>query len=284
MEAILRKLIPIFKLYNFQLVIAAYEKYASLRYKQIFNSEIEFRGSKFIIGKDVTLFPSVYQNTYEKCELDILLNNNFPKNLIFWDIGANVGLYSVLLAKKYPDGKVISFEPNLRLHSLLENNFALNEVSNYLIEGLALSNKSGLGEMHGEGTRPGAGRIKIKSNTSNPGDNFEIVVGDEYLESHPKLIPGLIKIDVEGHEPEVIKGIIGTLSRHKPTLTIEVFKNLWESDRARLWEETLWTLFEIYGVSVLITDGVSKKILDWSPNYLSGGMQTLIFGLDSVTN
>ena len=145
MEALLRYLIPIFKLYNFQFIIIAYEKYAAIRYSKKFESEVEFRGSKFIIGKDVTLFPSVYHNTYEKCELDILLSNHFPNNLVFWDIGANIGLYSVLFAKKYPRGKVISFEPNFTLHSLLENNFALNGLSNYLIEGVALSSKSGLG-------------------------------------------------------------------------------------------------------------------------------------------
>jgi FkbM family methyltransferase len=284
MEALLRKLIPKLKLYNFRFIVLAYEKYAVIRYRKKFESEIEFRGSKFIVGKDVTLFPSVYQNTYEKCELDILLSMYFPNNLVFWDIGANVGLYSVLFGKKYPDGKVISFEPNFALHSLLENNFALNGISNYLIEGIALSSKSGVGEMYAKDSRPGAGRIKEHLDTSNPGYNFEIVIADEYLQSHPKLVPGLIKIDVEGHEPEVIRGMIAILSLHKPTLTIEVFKNLWESDRGRLWEETFISLFEIYGESLLITDGVSKKILDWSPNYLSGGMQTLIFGLDNVTN
>ena len=138
--------------------------------------------------------------------------------------------------------------------------------------------------MYGKEFRPGAGKIKENSKTSSSRDNFEIVTGDEYLQSHPKVVPGLIKIDVEGHEPDVIKGITRILSLHKPTLTIEVFKNLWESDQGHLWEETLMYLFEIYGESLLITDGTSKKIFAWSPNYLSGGMQTLIFGLDNFTN
>jgi hypothetical protein len=60
----------------------------------------------------------------------------------------------------------------------------------------------------------------------------------------------------------------------------EVFKNLWESERGHLWDETLRFLFDVYGEATLITDGTSKVIAMWSSDYLTGGMQTLIFGLD----
>ena len=282
MEILLRKLIPKLKLYNFNVLIKTYEKYAGIRYKSKFNSEIKFRGSCFVIGKDVTLFPSVYHGTYEKTELDILLNKSFPKNFVFWDVGANIGLYSVILGKRLTSGQVISFEPNKNLHSLLVNNFALNNVSKYIIEGKALSNHSGQGVIFSENSRPGAGRIKVNSKTVKPVEQFEIVSGDEYLRLHPERIPGLIKIDVEGHEPEVIKGMSKILVTHKPALALEVFKNLWESERAFLWSEVLNFLFEVYGDSLLITDGSVKKITKWDPDFLTGGLQTLMFGIDKV--
>jgi len=278
MEALLRKLIPKLKLYNIRFIVVLYEKYAAIRYKKEFKKEIDFRGSKFIVGRDVTLFPSVYLGSYEKCELDILLGRTFPKDLVFWDIGANIGLYSILFGKKYPSGKIVSFEPNKQLHGLLASNFALNQVSNYRIEGVALSNDSGMGEMSIDDSRPGAGRIKQESRSSSSSETFQIISGEEYLKLNPELLPDLIKIDVEGHEPEVVRGISEILSSKKPTLTIEVFKNLWESDRGLLWEETLTFLFGVYKESILITDGNSRKITSWSTHYLSGGMQTLIFG------
>ena len=281
MENLLRRLIPKLKLYNFQFLINLYEKYAAIRYRNKFESEIEFRGCRFIIGKDVTLFPSVYLGTYEKRELDILQSEAFPENLVFWDIGANVGLYSVLFGKRFPSGKIVSFEPNRNLHSLLVNNFALNNISNFFIERKALFSHSGTGEMSSENSRPGAGRIRMESETAPIIDKFEITTGDEYIRQHPLLIPGFIKIDVEGHEPEVIKGMAQILSVHRPTLTIEVFKNLWESERSALWEETLIFLFQIYGESTLITDGHSSILRKWTPKYLTGGMQTLIFGLEN---
>ena len=283
MESLLRRLIPKLKLYNYRFLIKLYEKYAAIRYRNRFETEIDFRGSRFIIGKDVTLFPSVYLGTYEKRELDILQNTRFPEDLVFWDIGANVGLYSVLFGKRFPRGQIISFEPNSKLHSLLAKNLALNNVSNFLIEKKALSSHSGTGKILSENSRPGAGQIKLDIDTSATANKFEIITGDEYLREHPHLTPGLIKIDVEGHEPEVVKGITQILSAHRPILTIEVFKNLWESDRATLWEETLSFLFKVYGGSTLISDGHSRIMARWSPEHLTGGMQTLIFGLDSST-
>jgi len=89
MEVLLRKLIPRLSLYNYPFLIALYEKYAVVRYRKKFNQVIVFRGASFIIGKDVTLFPSVFLGSYESCELDILLNHDFPEDLVFWDIGAN---------------------------------------------------------------------------------------------------------------------------------------------------------------------------------------------------
>jgi hypothetical protein len=82
MEKILRKLIPKLKLYNSKTLIRIYEKYAKIRYRNLFNKVITFRGADFVIGEDVTLFPSVYLGTYEKSELDFLLTENLNENAV----------------------------------------------------------------------------------------------------------------------------------------------------------------------------------------------------------
>ena len=166
------------------------------------------------------------------------------------------------------------------LHPLLADNFALNNITNFLIERKGLSSHSGTGRMYSQNCRPGAGRIRLESDIAETINNFEITTGDQYMREHPLLIPGLIKIDVEGHEPEVVQGMAQVLSVHRPTLTIEVFQNIWESERGALWEETLTFLFQVYGESTLITDGHSRILTKWDPEHLTGGMQTLIFGLE----
>ena len=278
MEVLLRKLIPRLSLYNYPFLITLYEKYAAVRYRKKFNEVIVFRGANFIIGKDVTLFPSVFLGSYESCELDILLNHDFPDDLVFWDIGANVGLYSVLLASKYPNSRVVAFEPNMKVHSLLKKNLSLNKLSNIVIEEVALSKLIGKGKLLTQESRLGAGKLDLNPDKFESDMNLTVTTGKAFLKLHPELIPNLVKIDVEGHEPEVIQGMLEVIQEHKPTLTIELFLNLWTGDRHLLWEDTILNLFRIYESAILVSDGKPKEISVWSQNYLSGGMQTLIFG------
>lgn len=280
MEVLLRRLIPKLRLYNYPLIIKIYEKYALLRYWNKFNKKIEFRGALFVIGKDVTLFPSVYLGTYESCELDILLSQEFPEELVFWDIGANVGLYSVLFAKKYPNSQVVSFEPNMQIHSLLSENFEINKIKNARIVPAALSNQIGQGSLDLNTKRAGAARIASVEDSVVSSVSFPVTTGKDFLDTNPKLLPNLIKIDVEGHEPEVIDGIREILRTYKPALTLEVFKNLWVSERGGIWEGTIQSLFSIYGKALLVTDGEIRKIVKWDSDLLTGGMQTMIFGVN----
>ena len=278
MEKYLRKLIPKFALYNYPILVKSYEKYASIRYSRKFDQILEFRNSSFVIGKDITLFPSVFLGVYEEKELDVLLGLEFPEEMIFWDVGANVGIYSVLFGKKFPAGKVIAFEPNVSLHVLLTQNLDLNGVNNVRIESFALSNAKGVGQIEISKGRAGAGKIKSTLAEDYEDKSFPIITGDMYVKDFPEAIPSLIKIDVEGHEPEVIEGLSHVLRQYKPVLMIEVFGNLWDLNREEIWDQMLNELFNIYGHGVLVSDGQILKISEWNRRFLTGAMQTLIFG------
>ncbi len=278
MEKYLRKLIPKFALYNYPILVKSYEKYASIRYSRKFDQILEFRNSSLVIGKDITLFPSVFLGVYEEKELDVLLGLEFPEEMIFWDVGANVGIYSVLFGKKFPVGKVIAFEPNVSLHVLLTQNLDLNGVNNVRIENFALSNAIGVGQIEISNGRAGAGKIKSTLAEDYEDKSFPIITGDMYVKDFPEAIPSLIKIDVEGHEPEVIEGLSHVLRQYKPVLMIEVFGNLWDLNREEIWDQMLNDLFNIYGHGVLVSDGEILKISEWDRRFLTGAMQTLILG------
>jgi FkbM family methyltransferase len=278
LEKYLRKLIPKFALYNYPILVKSYEKYASIRYSRKFDQILEFRNSSLVIGKDITLFPSVFLGVYEEKELDVLLGLEFPEEMIFWDVGANVGIYSVLFGKKFPVGKVIAFEPNVSLHVLLTQNLDLNGVNNVRIENFALSNAIGVGQIEISNGRAGAGKIKSTLAEDYEDKSFPIITGDMYVKDFPEAIPSLIKIDVEGHEPEVIEGLSHVLRQYKPVLMIEVFGNLWDLNREEIWDQMLNDLFNIYGHGVLVSDGEILKISEWDRRFLTGAMQTLILG------
>ena len=68
--------------------------------------------------------------------------NNFDKTkkIIFWDIGANIGLYSIYAATKFKEIEVIAFEPSTSNTRVLSRNISLNKLTNKInIFQLALS-------------------------------------------------------------------------------------------------------------------------------------------------
>jgi len=142
--------------------------------------------------------------------------NELKHDDIFYDIGANTGLYTCF-ASKYCN-KVIAFEPYPPNISELEKNSETNG-DNILVLDVALSDSSEtVGFMQLEDISsdyptkgsPGFGRGSITKNKSD----FEVrsVRGDELIENGHIPNPNVVKIDVEGAEPLVLKGLEKGLS------------------------------------------------------------------------
>jgi len=123
---------------------------------------------------------------------------------VFYDIGANVGLYACFAAQKIRDGdSVIAFEPHPINLSRLRANIELNR-QNTQTSDCALTDASGTNMMKIANDRAGEGKHSL----SPKGGDLEVrterldsVIGTSY----PK--PDVMKIDVEGGELEVIRGM-----------------------------------------------------------------------------
>lgn len=70
--------------------------------------------------------------------LDSYVNN---KDKVFFDIGANIGIATIIMAKLNPESTIYSFEPNRKVFSMLLKNIELNNLSNVKAFNLAVSNK-----------------------------------------------------------------------------------------------------------------------------------------------
>lgn len=136
--------------------------------------------------------------------------------IIFWDIGANIGLYSIYAALKYKNIQVISFEPstsnlrilsrNISINNLEEkiniNQFPLSNVENkYLmfneskfIEGLSLHSFGEEKDFEGKNFNP-VNKYKIFGTSIN-----------FLLDSNILNVPNYIKIDVDGIEHLILEG------------------------------------------------------------------------------
>ena len=143
---------------------------------------------------------------------------------IFYDVGANVGFFSVLAGRIVGStGAVYAFEPVPQNALQVEKNACLNNLNNIEVVRIALSNHCGQSELllarhSGGAVLKGAG-IPPDFTESIA---VETISMDAVLEKKKLRSPNLVKIDVEGAELDVLKGMTGVLRKYGPKVIIEV--------------------------------------------------------------
>ncbi len=134
------------------------------------------------------------------------------------DIGANIGAHSLALAAIVgPMGRVVAFEPQRVIFQLLNANMALNGLHNVSTHQMALGST--------------AGHIKAPPLDYASEGNFgglsleNVAMGEEVPLSRLDALAlprcHFAKIDVEGMEIEVLKGMAETIKRHRPAMYVE---------------------------------------------------------------
>lgn len=163
------------------------------------------------------------------------------------DAGAFIGEHTKQLAKLVgPSGRVIAFEPQLRIYEELLVNLDLDGVTNVRAEFAALGDKLDRVSMGAaRDDNEGATAIGTRSDQNN---RVELRTLDSY--ALPKI--AFMKIDVEGFERQVLEGARQTIARDHPTMVIEV----WPEHRAAvlpLLDQLGYTTTAVTTVDVLAT-------------------------------
>jgi FkbM family methyltransferase len=128
----------------------------------------------------------------------------------FYDVGANIGVYSLMVASSQAEATVCAFEPHPYTYSLLRENIMLNRLDRQIITfQSALGSKNGLIKFT---DMPGSAVNKTVEDGYKQGKTIEVEIwqGDAIVH-RTNIMPDVIKIDVEGLENEVLHGFIGTL-------------------------------------------------------------------------
>lgn len=143
----------------------------------------------------------------EQRVIELLLSSVRPGDTIF-DVGANVGLYTVLLAKKTGErGRVIAFEPEERTYEHLRGNLALNGLVNAQCFRMALGDHSGEAQLYSSQVIGNCSLLKQPGEAGGPVVAVQVVEGDRLVDAEKLPLPRIIKIDVEGYEHSVIQGL-----------------------------------------------------------------------------
>jgi FkbM family methyltransferase len=177
--------------------------------------EVSCHGSLLLLpGRDVTILPSLMNNTYEVLELELLEFLLHPGMTVV-DVGANVGIHTSLAARSVaPNGTVYGFEPVPENFEILVRNLARNQLTNVVLEQLAIGNEVGRSTIYLEDHSIGTHSL-LKSAHSNPAQSLSVPVTtlDSYFGNEMPEVVNLLKIDVEGYEPNVLMGATSLLGR-----------------------------------------------------------------------
>lgn len=133
------------------------------------------------------------------------------------DVGANKGTYSYFLARLAR--QVYAFEPNPKMFAVLGRTAARNVIA----LPLALSDRSGAATLRVPYGRKGVSNQGSSLSAAKPMEHFiPLAVERRRLDDLGFVDIGFIKIDVEGHEREVLQGAAQIIERDRPTLLIEI--------------------------------------------------------------
>jgi FkbM family methyltransferase len=203
------------------------------------------------------------RSRFESHELEFILEILEP-GMTFFDIGANVGLYSLAASRKVASGKVFSFEPCEWTYQRLLRNVELNGLRNVLAIRTALGEFSGDAVMQvnargkdGLNTlgRPGHPDCEVTGNEIVP-----IVTLDEFLQNSKVSTVDVMKVDVEGAELSLFRGARNLLEQSAAPVIL--YESDWMLTRGFDYHpvETMWLLQE-FGYSFFVIDPSTGKIL-----------------------
>lgn len=134
------------------------------------------------------------------------------------DIGSNIGNHALFFSRYYQ--RVYGFEPNRKTFQLLKYNASL--VNNVECFNIGLSSHDGKAVLAIDPANVGASRVASAPASGDTNERQEIELMKLDSLSHIIANPiGLIKIDVEGHELEVLKGGKETIDKYKPLILFE---------------------------------------------------------------
>lgn len=170
------------------------------------------------------------------------LRKNLTKSSVCVDIGAHKGGYLFWMQKSIKEkGKIFAFEPQVLLYHGLKQIVSLLKYKNVTVENLGLSSAEGEASFFipvtKTGTSTGARIGQFVNETRYEESKIQITSLDTYFFDR-QIFPDLIKIDVEGHEKQVLLGGIKLLKFCKP-------KILMECENRHLSETTVYDVFEV---------------------------------------
>ncbi len=188
-------------------------KTANAIIRGILPGEVQYGTTKVVLNpNDPVISGALTFRVYERSETAFLQRTFFP-GMVFLDIGANVGYYTAMAAAAAgPHGRVIALEPDPENFKYLKKTVSVNGAQNVSCLQLAAADRLGHCKLHVSATNRGDNRLYSNELASSSID-VGVTTIDHLLEEMRMVRADVIKMDVQGVEGWVLKGMRNTLRR-----------------------------------------------------------------------
>ena len=150
------------------------------------------------------------------------IDKYLEKDDVFFDIGANVGVFTIYAAKKHKNISIYSFEPEVANLAVLKENIIKNNITERVyMYGVGISDSDGLSKLHIHDFETGAAYNTESENhiDYSAEGKFPIIwaegiytVSIDNFCDELNLVPSVMKIDTDGNENKILDGAKNTLS------------------------------------------------------------------------
>ena len=176
----------------------------------------------------------------ERREADLITRVLAPGE-IFWDVGANLGYFTLLAAARLKNtGQVVALEPGPSAYNCLTENISQNPFTNILPCQVAASDREGEALLYSvKGQPDGRANLFRAGAEQTESTPVHTVTLDGWREGHGLAGPDFLKLDVEGAELAALTGARETLLAWDPLLLVEMKEAIFQSlgtDRAAIQE------------------------------------------------
>lgn len=207
----------------------------------------------YLNATDPVISTALLFDVYEPYTTKVFLQHLRP-GMVVVDVGANIGYYSVLAAATVgPTGKVYAFEPDPENFAILKKNIDTNTFLHVEAFSAALSDRTGTDTLYLSPDNKGDHRLVAGLKEDRVGITVNTLSLDDFVATHGLTSVNVVKIDVQGAENLVMKGMSRLLQ--SPNAPV-IFFEYWPGGLAASLErpaaliEQLWTWgFTIYEVS-----------------------------------
>ena len=225
----------------------------------------EVFGNKLFLSKKGLALAISHYGTYEKLEAKVMEEKIKGGNIVV-DVGANIGLHTLNMARIVGNtGRVFAFEPDPSNFEILEKNVKINNYQNIILEQKACADKYGRTTLY-QSDHPGMHRVFPQTKQAKGQVQVELTSLDKYfIDSNLADKINFIKIDVEGLEFSVLKGMKNILKNNKKIKILFEFmpKNTMEAGFTPI---ELLNYLTSYDFKLFCIDESTKKLLHVSNN------------------